>query len=106
MCLAAFSIRQYSEYPLVIIHNRDEFKSRDFLPLGKRGRGRSGEVYGGLDQKSGGMWFGISETGRIALVLNFRDPRRRRPEALSRGLLVHDFLFGDQSLEEYLDSIV
>lgn len=57
----------------------------------------------GLDLAAGGTWFGISESGQVALLTNFAEPvpgpalpdGRERP---SRGALVTDFLT-DQHLE-------
>lgn len=48
---------------------------------------------------------GITRAGRFAAVTNFREPLTPRPDAPSRGLLVRDFLLGDQTSAEYLRTV-
>jgi uncharacterized protein with NRDE domain len=48
---------------------------------------------------------GITRTGRFAAVTNFRDPTDRRSTARSRGMLVTEFLLGDEPPEAYLHAL-
>ncbi len=48
---------------------------------------------------------GVSRDGRFAAVTNFREPERVVDGAPSRGFLVLDFLTGNSSPREYLESV-
>ena len=48
---------------------------------------------------------GIARNGRFAAVTNFRDPSDKRSTALSRGMLVTDFLLGAQPPRDYLAAL-
>jgi uncharacterized protein with NRDE domain len=63
-------------------------------------------VLAGRDLEKGGTWMGITRTGRFAALTNFRDPRARKENAPSRGLLVSGFLLGDKAPQSYLAGIV
>lgn len=86
MCVVAMAWKAHPQWTLVLAGNRDEFHARPTAPLGRRGA-----VIGGQDLLSGGMWLGVSEAGRFAVVTNVAgggpDPSRR-----SRGALVADWL--------------
>jgi uncharacterized protein with NRDE domain len=51
------------------------------------------------------MWLGITRTGRLAAITNFRDPGLDISNAPSRGFLVKEFLFGKESPQNYLQHI-
>src|SRR5690606_19073555 len=59
----------------------------------------------GKDLQGGGTWFGITRSGRIAAITNYRDPRSHRNDAPSRGLLLTDYLLGTADPEDYLERI-
>src|SRR5699024_5208317 len=44
------------------------------------------------DLKEMGTWLGITQTGRIAILTNFRDLASERLERKSRGTIVKEFL--------------
>jgi len=91
VCIAAWGWHARSEWPLIIAANRDEFHEREAEPLMRWDDGSG--VIAGRDVRSGGTWFGLSEdTGRVALITNFRDPAGFDPNAPSRGALVTDWL--------------
>src|SRR5262249_29914353 len=46
---------------------------------------------------AGGTWFGVTRTGRWALITNFREGQARDPSAPSRGSLVARALADDSS---------
>lgn len=104
MCLIAIAIRVHPRYPLIIIANRDEFYNRPTAPLGFWED--HPEVLAGRDLLGNGTWLGISTSGRISAVTNFREPSAFDPHALSRGRLVSDFLASGQSPEDYLSRIM
>ncbi len=100
MCLIAFNTNQHKKYKLIMIANRDEFYLRptasaefwDDYPY----------ILGGRDLESFGTWMGISQSGRIAALTNYRDPTLERKHRTSRGDIVSDYLIGTETTENYL----
>lgn len=90
MCVAVVAIETSPEFPLIILHNRDEFFSRKSLPAAYWSENAS--IFAGQDQLAGGSWFGCNREGGFALITNYRDPQRRREGAASRGEIVRKFL--------------
>ncbi|CAL8470993.1 g10535 [Coccomyxa elongata] len=64
------------------------------------------DILAGRDLKGGGTWLGVSKSGRFALLTNFREPGFRAVKGSpSRGALTVDFLKGQQSPLEFLQSL-
>lgn len=90
MCLIAFAFDCHPEYSLVLMANRDEFRSR--------GTERAAfwadapHLLAGRDRQAGGTWLGITTGGKIAAITNYRDPRQQVSDPPSRGSLVADYL--------------
>jgi uncharacterized protein with NRDE domain len=103
MCLILFSYDTHPEYKLIFAANRDEFYDRPTKALAFWND--SPDILAGRDLKSQGTWLGISLTGRIAAITNFRDPLSIVENAPSRGLLIRNFLAGSQSSKQYLEHI-
>lgn len=103
MCLIVLAYRCHPGYPLIIAANRDEFYDRPTAPLAFWED--CPDILAGRDLKSRGTWLGVTRTGRIAAVTNYRDPAIINPEAPSRGLLVSGFLLSDQPPETHLETI-
>lgn len=105
MCIAALAWRSRAQWPLVVIANRDEFHERPTAPLARWHDGSG--IIAGRDLRSGGTWLGVSEqAGRLALITNYREPRRFRDDAPSRGALVTDWLTGAwHRVEDRLDTL-
>lgn len=103
MCLIVFALEARADLPLVIAANRDEFYARPTVPAAPWPD--APHVIAGRDLQAGGTWLGITTGGRWAAVTNFREPQQKRPGAPSRGRLVADFLLGDLSPAEYVESI-
>jgi uncharacterized protein with NRDE domain len=100
MCLILFAYRHHPRYPLILAANRDEFYDRptqalDFWP-------DRPEIAAGRDLMRMGTWLGINRRGRLAAVTNYREGGVQRPDALSRGRLVADFLTGCAPAKDYL----
>lgn len=100
MCLIFISLHQHPNYKLIIAANRDEFynrrtKAADFWE-------DEPNILGGRDLEAQGTWMGITRTGRISLITNYRDPANINPQAPSRGKLVSDYLSSEQSALAYL----
>ncbi len=91
MCLAVVAIEAHPRFPLVVAANRDEFHARPAAALDWwDADGES--VLAGRDLQAGGTWFGVTRSGRWALVTNVREPSRHDPTAPSRGQLVLQLL--------------
>jgi uncharacterized protein with NRDE domain len=103
MCLILFAHDIDSRYRLLLAANRDEFYERPTLPLAAWDD--HPDIFAGRDLKGGGTWLGITRSGRMAAVTNYRDPRTVRLEAPSRGFLVRDFLTGSDPPGRYLARI-
>jgi len=102
MCLIVIDWQPDTETPLLLISNRDEFYQRD----SKRAHywNDAAHIFGGRDLEKSGTWLAVSKTGKLAAVTNYREPNP--PEkTLSRGAIPHAFLLGDQSAEEFAQSL-
>lgn len=100
MCLILFANEHHPRYRLILAANRDEFFERPTEPAAFW-KDESG-LLAGRDLKSGGTWLGVTRTRRFAAVTNYREPRRQKAEAPSRGVLVTQFLRGRDDPEAYL----
>ena len=103
MCLIFLAIDAHPKYPVVIAANRDEFYERptapaSFWPDAPR-------LLAGRDLRAGGTWLGITRTGRISALTNYRDPRANKADAPSRGMLTSDFLLSTEDPMSYLRRI-
>jgi len=103
MCLIIFACKSHPLYPLVFAANRDEFHERPSAPAAFWDE--EPNMIAGRDLRGGGTWLGLTKSGRIAAITNFRDPLTRREDVPSRGLLVSDFLRGDERPEEFIKRI-
>lgn len=103
MCLIVLAWQVHPDYPLVVAANRDEFYARPAAPAGFWAD--SPDVLAGRDLEAGGSWLGISRSGRFAALTNYREGRRQRAAAPSRGALVADFLAGQEAPGEYLAAL-
>lgn len=120
MCLIVFAWKVIPGVPLIACANRDEFYARAAAPAANWAE--HPQVYGGRDLQAGGSWMGITRSphgdvedgsdgsiaasaSRFAAITNIRSPDDRRPDAPSRGALVADYLAGDMTPQEYIDSI-
>lgn len=100
MCLIFFSIQNHPTYSLIVTSNRDEFYDRKTAEAGFWKD--NPQVLGGRDLEAGGTWMGLTRSGKISLVTNYRDPKNINPQAPSRGHLVSDFLEKDIPAEAYM----
>lgn len=90
MCLIALAIDSHPIYSLVLVANRDEFRARETEPAGFWSD--APHVLAGRDRLAGGTWIGVTTSGKLAAVTNYRDIRRQVLDPPSRGLLVADYL--------------
>lgn len=103
MCLINFSFRSHPRYKLVIAANRDEFYK---MPTEKAHYWEDDPgILAGRDLMQMGTWLGVSKTGRIAALTNFRDPSMPEAGKLSRGAIVHNYLKSDKQTEPFLRAL-
>lgn len=90
MCLIVFAYDCHPNYRLILGANRDEFRGRPSVPAGFWSS--APHILAGLDKQGGGTWMGITTTGKIAAITNYRDPRKQVADPPSRGKLVSGYL--------------
>lgn len=97
MCLAALALDCSRRFPFVVAANRDEFFHRPAARLGWwQPEGGGPPILGGRDLQAGGTWMGLTAAGRFGLVTNVRRGLPTAAEGPSRGLIVPDWLRGDE----------
>lgn len=108
MCIVAIAWQLYDKLPLVLLSNRDEFLDRPTEPAHQW---TDMPIFAGRDKQSGGTWLGFHQTKdgeqnrRWAAVLNFRDGEPSKPEQVSRGQLVTDFLASELTPMQFAKQI-
>jgi uncharacterized protein with NRDE domain len=103
MCIILLAYKAHHEFPLILAANRDEFYERPTEQA--HFWADAARTLAGRDLERGGTWLGVTRTGRIAAVTNYREPGVKMSGALSRGLLVSEFLAGDEEPDEYLSKL-
>ena len=86
MCLILIAWRVHPRYPCVVAANRDEFHARP-TAAAQWWTDRP-NILAGRDLQAGGTWLGMTRSGRLAALTNYRDSGRRALDAPSRGGLV------------------
>ena len=97
MCLIVLAWQTHPDYPLVVAANRDEFFARPAASIAFWSD--APQVLAGRDLEAGGTWLGVTRDARFAALTNYREARRPRQDAPSRGALVADFLIGNDDPE-------
>ena len=87
---------------MVLISNRDEFFDR---PTDPARQWPGTQIWAGQDQRAGGTWLGVTSTGRLAAITNYRSTDTARENAASRGHLVAQFLSSDLSSQAFLEGL-
>ncbi len=104
MCLIAFAFNVRTDYPLLLVANRDEFHDRAAAPMDWWDD--APDVLAGRDLREQGTWLGVSRSGRAAAVTNVRLPAdMNRHHSLSRGKLISDYLRGALGAHEFAASL-
>ena len=103
MCLILFSYELHPDYRLILAANRDEFYSRPTASLDYWLDHPA--VLAGRDLKGNGTWLGVTRSGRLAAITNYRESAAHMQDAPSRGILIRDFLTENSSPERYLKTV-
>ncbi|EXJ92194.1 hypothetical protein A1O3_00744 [Capronia epimyces CBS 606.96] len=107
MCIALISTAHPS-YSLILIDNRDEYVNRPTDPAKWWPESHS-QVFGGRDlqREVRGTWLGVTKTGKIAVLTNYREDTIPPPTATSRGAIIKHFLTEDVgSVEGFVEKVV
>ncbi|KAK5092913.1 hypothetical protein LTR70_005223 [Exophiala xenobiotica] len=106
MCIALLSTA-HPKYKLILLDNRDEYINR---PTADATWWPSyPDVLGGRDllREVQGTWLGVTKSGKIAVLTNFREDRPPAPSAVSRGEIIKKFLTEDVgSTEQFVTEVV
>jgi len=90
VCTLAIYVRAFTEFPLVVAANRDEFLARPtsspLLIDDRHG------IFGGRDDVAGGTWLAVNRAGVVAALLNRRTADPIDPSRRSRGQLCMSML--------------
>jgi uncharacterized protein with NRDE domain len=92
MCLIAFAFEAHPDHRLILAANRDEFHSRPAEAM--HWWPDHPEMLAGRDLQAGGTWLGISRSGRLAALTNYREDLEQQARGRSRGELVTGFVTG------------
>ncbi len=84
MCTLAVYTDTWSDLPLVVAANRDEFYERPAVAPQRLG---GGDAFGGRDLRAGGSWLAVGRHGLVVGVLNRRTEAPPDPSCSSRGAL-------------------
>ncbi len=103
MCLVLFAYDWHPDYYLVLAANRDEFygrptQSADFWK-------NKPQILAGRDLLGNGTWLGVTTSGKISCVTNFRSLSTLISNAPSRGRLVSEFLEGIKTPHNYINNV-
>jgi uncharacterized protein with NRDE domain len=100
MCLIALALGMHPRWPLVVASNRDEFRSRPAAPLAAWAADNGQPILAGRDLRDRGTWFGVTPSGRVAMLTNVRRGTPQRG-ARSRGELPTRWLAGTDGIESF-----
>ena len=107
MCIALISTA-HPAYRLILIDNRDEFLNRPTDPA-RWWPQPHGDVLSGRDMLRDvhGTWLGVTRSGKIAVLTNYREDVTPSPTAISRGAIMKQFLAEDVGpVEEFVKNVV
>jgi uncharacterized protein with NRDE domain len=103
MCLILLSYKKHPDYRLILAANRDEFYNRPTAPLDYWAD--YPDMLAGRDLKDNGTWLGVTRSGRIAAITNYRDPAAPMQNAPSRGILTRNYLITNSPPQSYLKEV-
>jgi uncharacterized protein with NRDE domain len=104
MCLILLAYRQHRDYPLILAANRDEFYARPTQAL--QAWSDAPHILAGRDLQAGGTWLGVSESGRLAALTNYRGAYGTPNDPVhSRGELTAGFLQSKVCAQTYLTTL-
>jgi uncharacterized protein with NRDE domain len=103
MCIALLAFHAAPQQALVLAHNRDEYFNRVASPA--KFWSDHPDVLAGRDEQSDGTWLGITRSGRVALITNYRKRPLIKGRA-SRGELARCFLTTNVSAQTFVHDLI
>jgi uncharacterized protein with NRDE domain len=103
MCTLLLAYEAHPRYRLILAANRDEFYHRPTAAAAYWED--AAQLFAGRDLVHGGTWLGITTTGRIAALTNYREPHAARKDGPSRGKLVSEFLKEETTAVGYVERL-
>jgi uncharacterized protein with NRDE domain len=103
MCLIFLSVKQHPKYKLIVAANRDEFYQRQTAPA--HFWDDAPHILAGRDMEASGTWMGMTRSGKISMVTNYRDLKNLKEQAPSRGQLVSEYLLNGNKPDTYLNQV-
>lgn len=103
MCLILFAYKVHSQYPLIVVANRDEFFNRKTASV--HYWEDEPEILAGRDLEKMGTWMGVTKNGRFAALTNYRDPSEDVSGKRSMGELVAKALIDKESIVDYVKTV-
>jgi uncharacterized protein with NRDE domain len=107
MCIALISTA-HPAYRLILIDNRDEYLNRP-TDAARWWPEPHSHVLGGRDMLRDvhGTWLGVTKTGKIAVLTNYREDVSPPPTAVSRGAIMKKFLAEDVGpVDDFVKNVV
>lgn len=108
MCIALLSTA-HPRYKLILIDNRDEFLNRPTAQA-TWWPAPDSDVLGGRDllRQEQGTWLGVSKSGKVAVLTNFREDTPSPTSPVSRGKLIRDFLTDrtGRRTDQYVEDVI
>jgi uncharacterized protein with NRDE domain len=86
MCTVVLLRRPNHEWPLILAANRDELRTRPWLPPARHWAERK-HVVAGIDELAGGTWLALNDDGVCAAILNRSRSLGPAEDKRSRGEL-------------------
>jgi uncharacterized protein with NRDE domain len=103
MCLILFHLHEHPNYKLILAANRDEAYNRPTAPASFWKDYPN--ILAGRDLEQMGTWLGVSKSGRVAGLTNYRDPAHMKPGKHSRGEIVTNYLAGGETADSFLQTL-
>ncbi|KAI5951115.1 hypothetical protein KGF54_004189 [Candida jiufengensis] len=108
MCIS-IATTSHPDYPLILCSNRDEYFKRPTNPAQFRRLNDSVQILTPLDlaRPEHGTWIGVTTTGKIAVLVNYRDLDTEMTLCeVSRGVLPLSYLKSNLSDEEWREQLM
>ncbi|KAI5963595.1 uncharacterized protein KGF55_002475 [Candida pseudojiufengensis] len=108
MCIT-IATTSHPDFPFILLSNRDEYFKRPTDPARFRKLNEKVQILTPLDmaRPEHGTWIGITTTGKIAVLVNYRDiDTESTLSEVSRGVLPLSYLKSDLSDEEWRDKLM
>lgn len=105
MCIY-ISTTSHPDYPLIVLSNRDEYFGRPTKLASIRNLPNGAKILSPLDlgRKEHGTWIGVTDLGRLAVLVNYSEPGMSISE-VSRGVLPIEYLSSDLDDESWYENL-